>query len=209
MGDVGETRLRLALMDIEARCESFPVLSKSQMSSVQDRIQFVVGELHSTLQKLHVRDFGGDDPQVLFPGATDTDIDTVADLIGAPVPPSYAAFLRLHNGWDAYNGGAKLLTAGEQSAPWVHERLEELREALEDSGAQAVLENAFPVMLGDEESVFAVLNLSKRDEHGELQVVHWDLDEGEVGTSDSFLDFLEDELETALDDLDDDDLDDE
>lgn len=173
------------------------------MSSVQDRIQFVVGELHDTLRKLHVRDFDGDDPQVLFPGATDSDIHAVADLIGAPVPPSYAAFLRLHNGWDAYNGGAKLLTAGEQSAPWVHERLEEMREVLEGNGDEAVLTNAFPVMLGDEESVFVVLDLSKRDEHGELQVVHWDLDEGEVGTSDSFLDFLEDELEAALDDLDD------
>ena len=65
-----------------------------------------------------------------------------------------------------------------------------------------MLDNAFPVMLGDEESVFVVLDLSKRDEHGELSVVQWDLDEGEVGTSDSFLDFLEDELEAALDDLD-------
>jgi len=172
------------------------------MSSVQDRIQFVVGELHSTLQELHVRDYDGDDPQMLFAGATDTDIDAVADLLGGPVPPSYAAFLRLHNGWDGYNGGAKLLTAGEQSAPWVHERLEEIREVLQDNGAGAVLDNAFPVMLGDEESVFVVLDLSKRDEQGELSVVQWDLDEGEVGTSDSFLDFLEDELEAALDDLD-------
>ena len=124
--NTGSAKHPSGLMDIETPCETLLVVSKAWMSSVQDRIQFVVGELHSTLQKLHVRDYDGDDPQMLFAGATDTDIDAVADLLGGPVPPSYAAFLRLHNGWDAYNGGAKLLTAGEQSAPWVHERLEEM-----------------------------------------------------------------------------------
>lgn len=175
------------------------------MSSIERKIKTVVEELRDAMQALNLRDFDEDSPQELRPGASDADLLKVSALLGGPVPPTYAAFLRLHNGWLKYSGAAQLLPAGEQGATWVCERVSSMKMILEDNEDGEVLENAIVIMLGPNEANFVVMKTDERSEDDELQVIHWDLEEGEFGTFDSFLEFLEDELETAQADLDDND----
>jgi hypothetical protein len=168
------------------------------MSTLEDRVANVVAELWEAINDLHRADFDEDSPQQLRPGATDADLQRVADLLGGPVPPSYAAFLRKHNGWLQYSGSSMLLPAGEHTEEWVQERLASLRELLEENDEADVLDNAFVVHLGPDCADFVVLKTDERHKNGELTVVQWDVEEGELGVFDSFLEFLEDELETIL-----------
>lgn len=172
------------------------------MSSIEKEIKTIVEKLRNAMQELHLRDFDEDCPQELRQGASDADLLKISTLLGGPVPPTYAAFLRLHNGWLKYSGAAQLLPAGEQNATWVRERVSSMKMILEDNEDGEVLENAVFIMLGPNEANFVVMKTDERSEDGELKVIHWDLEEGEFGTFDSFQEFLEDELETAQADLD-------
>jgi len=169
------------------------------MGTIDERVGQVVRQLRDALARQYAADFQADCPQELRPGATEAELAGVRAALGGAIPPSYAAFLRLHNGWLHYSGEAMLLPAGEQEAEWVRARVAALREILEEDDEDDVFDDAFIVQMGPHEPDFVVMKLGKRGPTGELPVVQWDLEEGELGVFDSFLEFLEDELEAALD----------
>ncbi len=51
--------------------------------------------------------------------ASAAQIAKVKKLLGKPLPPSYQAFLELHNGWDEFEGDAKILSAEDLNSDWV------------------------------------------------------------------------------------------
>jgi hypothetical protein len=133
--------------------------------------------------------------QQLGPPASSKQIAKLVDILGAPLPPSYRAFLELHNGWRDFDGGAKLLSVEDQSSAWVKARLEQLGDRLfEDDRKNPFLNGAMPVLLGEDEHNYLVLSPRKIHENGEMDFVMYDYSEEEQRFSD-FTSFLQHDLD--------------
>ncbi|MEM9458375.1 MAG: SMI1/KNR4 family protein [Myxococcota bacterium] len=164
------------------------------MTDLDQDMKKTVAELRDAMQEEHLREYDEDSPQELRPPATDEQIRKLAKRFGGRIPPSYEAFLRLHNGWMSFSGNAMLLPADEHDEPWVAERLAWFRKLLADDNEDDILDDSVVVMLGPDEPDFVVIDLSERSDDGECEVVHFDLKDGELSRSDDFVEFLEDTL---------------
>ncbi len=116
------------------------------------------------------------------------------NIIKKPLPPSYRAFLELHNGWDGFDGLTKLLSVEDQKEDWVISRVKTLSSLF---GAYAdedpFKEGAIPVLIGRDEPVFTVLDPRKVRKNGEMKFVTYELTQEQDDFPD-FIAFLEDDL---------------
>jgi hypothetical protein len=126
--------------------------------------------------------------------ATATQIAALERRIGRPLPPSYKAFLQLHNGWADFAGGAKLLAVEDHDSPWVRKRIDQIGSYLfSDDAANPFLNGCFPVLLGKDENSYLVLDARKARKDGEMDFVLYDYGEEERRFKD-FTAFLKNEL---------------
>jgi hypothetical protein len=159
--------------------------------SLEDRIRAAVERRRKATNEWFLLQYDEDSPQSLGPPATAEQIARVERALGMPLPPSYAAFLRQHNGWTEWSGGAMILPADVRDAPWVSQRIKQFREHFREFFDERTLNDAFIVLLGEDEPDFVYLDKSKPTERGELEVVHTDLIHGEWGRYPDFAAFLE------------------
>ena len=122
------------------------------------------------------------------------------EIVGKPMPPSYRAFLELHNGFDGFSGLQKLLSVEDQNAGWVEVELEGLGDLFEEFAED---DNPFewgaiPVALGEISwaPVYAVFDPTTVDASGEMALVEYDL-VTEQNRYKDFASFLRSKLETA------------
>lgn len=92
--------------------------------------------------------------------------------LGKPLPPSYKAFLELHNGWDGFAAGAKLLAADDHPSELVEERLADMRELFPEVGLENPFEKgALPVMLGEDSDLVLYIDPRTTRPDGEMDFV--------------------------------------
>lgn len=100
--------------------------------------------------------------------------------LGKPLPPSYRAFLELHDGWADFDGDGAILSTEDQSKPWVKKRVASLGEQFEEWGGDDPFKaGALPVMIGKTIHNYLVLDPSKTRPTGEMDFVLFDLAEEE------------------------------
>ena len=165
--------------------------------TLEDQIRGTVQRLVKARQEYFVLTYDEDSPQVLGPPATAQQLSALARKLGSPLPPTYAAFLRLHNGWLEWSGGARVLSTEEHDEPWVKKRMEQVRYHFKEFFDERVLDSAFVVILGEDEPDFVYLDKSKPFANGEFEVVHTDLIRGEFGRYPDFASFLEAAAESS------------
>jgi hypothetical protein len=124
----------------------------------------------------------------------------VEQALGKPIPPSYRAFLELYDGWDDFEGDAKILGSDDVGAAWVKSRIAKKGALfIEFTKKNPLASFGFPIFLGPTSSRLAVLDTRKVDGEGEMPVITYDYTKKEDEYA-SFTAFLEGELET-VDDL--------
>ena len=146
--------------------------------------------------------FDEEQPHELGPPASPKQIAKLESLLGKSLPPSYRAFLELHNGWSGLDGGAKLLAVEDHGSKWVKERLGTFESGFEDAEDfedVEVKENPFkigaiPVLLGTDEYNFLVLDPRKVRKNGEMDFVMYYYLEEEDRFKD-FTSYLRDHLD--------------
>jgi SMI1 / KNR4 family (SUKH-1) len=90
-----------------------------------------------------------EDEHALGPPASPKQVAKLEDIVGKPLPPSYRAFLELHNGWDDFAGGAKLLSVEDHGRAWVKKRVKDLGDLFfENDSKNPFLNGAIPILLG-------------------------------------------------------------
>jgi hypothetical protein len=163
-------------------------------------IATIVKELQQAHQQFHRLQFDQDHPQALGPPCSAQQLARLAQVFGGNLPPSYRAFMALHNGWAGFSGGAKILAAEDYDSGWVKARLAELNENLHEfgSGGETPIDrNCIPIYLGETEMDFALIDPSTRGPDGEMTVLGLDLEvEGENRFAD-FSEFLRSHLATT------------
>jgi SMI1 / KNR4 family (SUKH-1) len=123
-----------------------------------------------------------------------TQIATLEKGLGKPLPPSYKAFLDLHNGWSDFAGDAKLLAVEDHGSEWVKERLLDLDELFDEFGGENPFnEGAIPVMLGEDSQQTLLVDPRTVREDGEMDFVALDIIEEERRFKD-FTSFLQHKL---------------
>lgn len=119
-------------------------------------------------------------PHDLGGPASPQQIGKLESILGKPLPPSYRAFLELHNGWSNFAGGAKLLSVEDQTSAWVKKRVKDLGDLLfEDDDKNPFLQDAVPILLGKDENSYLVLDPNKVRKDGEMDFVMYDYGEAE------------------------------
>jgi SMI1 / KNR4 family (SUKH-1) len=132
-------------------------------------------------------------PHDLGPPATAEQIAKLEKILGKPLPPSYRDFLKLHNGWSDFHGGAKLLAVEDHGSKWVKQRIKEIGDLFfEDDSDNPFQQGMLPVLLGKDENSYLVLDPSVVRKNGEMDFVRFDYSQEEKRFKD-FTSFLHNE----------------
>jgi len=123
--------------------------------------------------------------------ATAAEIAELDRRLGA-LPPSYRAFVELHNGRAGFDGEARILSSEDYGEDWVGERIADLGAVAEDAGAPNPFKGGQPIMLGAGEQNF-VLMAPAGAPSAERELVSYDLQE-EIRLFPDFGAFLEHEV---------------
>jgi hypothetical protein len=133
---------------------------------------------------------------VLGPPATRKQIAKVEKMLGKPLPPSYRAFLELHNGWSGFDGDGKLLAVEDYESDWVQGKVNRIEVLFGENNQKSPFKKgALPIMLGDDITNFLVIDPRKVRADGEMDFVTFDYAEQEEKFK-SFAEFLRDQLKT-------------
>jgi hypothetical protein len=118
-------------------------------------------------------------------------IAALEKILGKPLPPSYKAFMELHNGWDDFSGDAKLLAVEDHKSEMVKERLLDMEELFADTDEENPFEKgAMPVLLGEDSNMCLFLDPNTIRPNGEMDYVLLDIVKEEERFKD-FTSFLE------------------
>lgn len=123
-------------------------------------------------------------------------IAALEGVLGKALPPSYRAFLELHNGFAGFMGNQNLLAVEDQEAGWVLEEVENIGDLFEEEdGGENPFENgAIPVELGKGAPIYLVLDPRKVRKDGEMDFVEYEYTKKQEKFKD-FVSFLRSKLE--------------
>jgi hypothetical protein len=145
------------------------------MAKKSDLKELII-ELVAAQRELDRLMFDEDEPPSLGKPATSQQIATLEGVLGKPLPPSYRAFLELHNGWEDFDGEAKLLAVEDHGSKWVKKRVRELGDLFAETEDDNPFElGAIPLMLGKDTQNYLVLDPRKVRGNGEMDFVTYDL----------------------------------
>ncbi len=134
------------------------------IAALVDRIAGQLAEL-DTLQEL-------DEPDGRRPGVTSEQLAAFEARAGVELPEDYRAFLRLHDGWEAWNGESSLLSLEEMSGGELFGYLQELQSELarvgDSAGSQGLIFEASYGM-----TRVSYFDLEAKQRTGVLEVVFW------------------------------------
>jgi len=129
---------------------------------------------------------------------TPEQVAKLSAVLGRPLPPSYRAFLELHNGWKGFDGPADILAVEDYDRTWVKNRLKTLSSLLTEYGDKNPFKvGAIPIVLGEDEPAFTVLDPNEVRKNGEMTFITYNLTQEQDRFKD-FIAFLEDDLSVCL-----------
>lgn len=138
------------------------------MRRLLDRLQELRAETYRVI--------GYDDPSMPRPPATDLEITAAETNLGVSFPPSYRAFLSIHNGWEHWSGDVALLSTREMlSNPYAF-RIAKWRDGEWMQGNVLALEGlviGFSLYVGEQ----IIIDPAPQPDSLERDIVLWDFEE--------------------------------
>jgi hypothetical protein len=116
--------------------------------------------------------------------------------LGSPIPPSYRAFLLLHESWKDFASDSSLLSPNDYDEEWVRERLADLNDLFKEfESDNPVGAWGFPIMLGRTGRMSLFLDKRSVRADGEMDFVYYDATEEQARFA-NFLEFLQAQIVT-------------
>jgi hypothetical protein len=140
--------------------------------------------------------FGRDRRGELGPPATPAQLAELERLLGSPLPPTYRQFLSLHRGWSRFIGDAHVLSLEQRQSPTMIGHLNALRALAVENNDKSVADG-FTIVAGEASQYVVYLDVTTRRNNGEMDVVEWSFDDGEVGRHPDFVAYLQHQLDAS------------
>jgi hypothetical protein len=155
------------------------------MASIEATLKDVIARLDREIRDLAERKGKKHVRPKPFPPATEEEIARYEEYLGLKLPPSYRAFLKLHNGYDylAYPGHMLSIQAVMPRGKW-HKKIKDWKTTTAKYGSGEVLDGIVIANL-DGPNNWTFLDPNKPTEGGEFAVVRW-----LSGDSDDYLDLV-------------------
>lgn len=157
------------------------------------QLQQLISELAEARHTYDLLVFDELQPNELGAPATVEQINQLTARLGKPLPPSYRAFLELHNGWSDFEGDGKLLAVEDHDSEWVQEKIQYWNDIWDEDSDNPFDHGAIPVLLGESLNHFLVLDPRRTAPNGQLLFVHYDYMQEEK-TYDDFVAYLNNRL---------------
>jgi hypothetical protein len=139
------------------------------------RLLEIIGEIQAAHVESDRLMFDEQMPHELGPPCSPAQLEALETKLGRPIPPTYRAFLELHDGWENLVGDAKILAVEDHGSKWVKKRLDGLSVLFHDTDDDPIAKGAIPVVLGVDARQFVLLDPDVRHADGELDYVDYDL----------------------------------
>lgn len=160
------------------------------------RLNDVIQELFSAFQELDHLMFDEEIDHELGTPCTEAQLVELEKWLGFVLPPSYREFLSLHNGWNNFDGNAKLLAIEDFRSSWVSEKIHNLEILFYEDGENPFDKGMIPILLGEDNDNFLLLDPTTEKSNGEMEFVAFDFTE-EESRFQNFLSFLEAHLKSV------------
>lgn len=160
----------------------------------ENTLEQLIQELADAKRQYDQLAFDEERARTLGPPASPAQIAALEQRLGRALPPSYRAFLELHNGWDEFSGGSKLLAVEDQGREWVAERMGYWNDLFEDDSVNPFKRGCLPVLFGEDENHFLVLDPRTARADGEMDFIDFDYTE-DFARYGTFTEFLRHDLE--------------
>jgi hypothetical protein len=118
--------------------------------------------------------FDEESHHVLGAPASDEAIRSLEARLGAPLPPDYRAFLKLHNGWQNFHADGKLLAIEDQDDEWVREKVKFWSDLWASEDPNPFARGAIPIMLGQSLHHFVVLDPTQVRPESGTEIAEYD-----------------------------------
>ena len=128
----------------------------------------------------------------LGPPATEGELVQLEQLLGGPIPESYRAFLELHNGWKNFSGDAHIISIADRQSQHTGGSIEAFKRLGVEEGDDAI-KHAFVVVGSDASQYLAFFDM-KSAHNGEMDVVEWTYERGEIARHPDFARYLQHQL---------------
>ena len=138
-----------------------------------NELRALIDELAAVLRRYDILRFDEVQSRELGQPATADELAYLSHLLGFALPPSWRAFLSIHNGWSNFRGTAKILATADYVAPWVRQRIKDWEDLLEGR-VNPFGDGRRPVLLGTEESSFLVVDPATTRPDGEMSFIMYD-----------------------------------
>ena len=162
---------------------------------IKTELKKLIDELIQSRRELNQLLFDEDGtPDLLGEPCSPRQLAELQRVLAKPLPPSYRAFLEIHNGWDKFSGANKILSVEDQSESWVVVQVEKFHALFEEFGGKDPFRaGAIPVVMGENERTYLVLDPRKVRPNGEMDLIWFDYTQEDRRYSD-FVSFLRSEL---------------
>lgn len=157
-------------------------------------MQTLITELYDAFSRLELLQFDEDYIGELGAPCSPEQIATAVQDLGQPLPPSYGAFLALHNGWTDFIGEAPLLAVEDRGSAQYQRRVKGIGEHLRSFEMHDFVPHSFFILAHPDVSTVLYFDKLKPTGGGELEMVEHSLREGELGRYPSFEAYLREVL---------------
>jgi hypothetical protein len=146
---------------------------------LRSRLLTVIPKLRDAREEFYQVAYGQHTDQVLGPPATEQQVRALEREIGYELPPSYRQLLLLHDGWKELQGDADLLSIEQRKDKDLMRRIQSLQELKQELEEPYNPKNLL-IVGGADSTYVAYLDYDTRRPDGEMDVVEYGYEEGEL-----------------------------
>jgi SMI1 / KNR4 family (SUKH-1) len=169
-------------------------------ADVRTQLSKLIPKLYDAREEFYQVAFGQHARQQLGNPCTEQQVKALERKLRYTLPPSYRELLLLHDGWKGFQGDADLLSLAQRSDKGIVRRIQSLKEVMRDLEEPYNPDNL--LIVGGNDSTYVVyLDLDTRRPDGEMDVVEYGYEEGELARHPDMVAFLQSQYDDIQDSI--------
>jgi hypothetical protein len=172
-------------------------------ADIRTQLSKLIPKLYDAREEFYQVAFGQHARQQLGNPCTEQQVKALERKLHYTLPPSYRALLLLHDGWKGFQGDADLLSLAQRSDQGIVRRIQSLQRVMREDEEQEQPYNPDNLLIvGGNDSTYVVyLDVDARRPDGEMDVVEYGYEEGELARHPDMVAFLKSQYDDIQDQI--------